>query len=90
MPIYNYFTGPSERIWKGGAMYQLYRPNCKQFTCQLVLVAAAPVHQDFHPGEKGGGGTRPCPPTPVPTALLYPEWLIGDGLHVARMASTQI
>ena len=33
------------------------RPNSKLFTCQLVLVAAAPVLQDL--GEKMGG---PCPP----------------------------
>ena len=32
------------------------RPNCKLFTYQLVLVAAAPVLQDFHTDEKRGGG----------------------------------
>ena len=45
--------------------------NCKLFTCQLVLVAAAPVLQYFHPGEKvcvcvcvcgGGGGMASLPP----------------------------
>ena len=57
------------------------RPNCKLFTCQLVLVAAAPVLQDFHPGEKTGGGG--CPP--VPTALrTYPRRLsIKKGFLIA-------
>ena len=32
------------------------------FTCQLVLVAAAPVLQDFHAGENGGG----MPPVATP------------------------
>ena len=43
----------------GGGASVLTRPNCKLFTCQLVLVAAAPVLQDFHPGEKVGGGGGP-------------------------------
>ena len=61
-----YYAGPSERIWKwvggggGGGGKVLTGPNCKLFTCQLVIVAAAPVLQDFHPDEKvcvcvGGG-----------------------------------
>ena len=44
-----------------------YRPNCKLFTCQLVLVAAAQVLQDFHPGGKSvcvGRGACPLGPSP--------------------------
>ena len=55
---------------RGGQRIGLYsptRPNCKLFTCQLVLVAAAPVLQDFQPGEKVWGDS---PPPPVPTALM--------------------
>ena len=49
------YAGPSGRIWKGGGVAGNVptRPNCKLFPCQF---AAAPVLQDFHPGERGGGG----------------------------------
>ena len=55
----------------GGATYQLgLTVNCLiRPTCQLGLVAAAPVLQDFHPGEKVcvcvcvcGGGMAPLAP----------------------------
>ena len=43
------------------------RPNSKLVACQLLLVAAVPLLQDFHPGKKVGG----CPP-PWPPRLLRP------------------
>ena len=46
-------------VWGGGGNVST-RPNCRP---KLFLVAAAPVLQNFHPGEKvcvcGGGGLPP-------------------------------
>ena len=44
----------------GGGANIPTRPNCKPFTCRLVLVA---ILQDFHARKKVG--------PPVPTALRY-------------------
>ena len=61
------------------------RPNCKLFTCQLVLVAAAPGLQDFHPGEKvgWGGGDGPLPPGsygPAFNSISFFHRPIGDSI----------
>ena len=56
------------------------RPNCKLLTCQLILVAAAPVLQDFYPGEKVRGGHGPPAPPPGLRRPCNGIWLLpGSG-----------
>ena len=58
-------------------------PNCKLFTCQLALVAAAPVLQEFHPGEKWGGAPCPPPGSYGPVHLILGCWRIfGQGMLI--------